>query len=50
MDMKQVMNEIALINPYSSFFISRANEGKKTQGDIEGLGKKLAKEVVSYLT
>lgn len=29
-DMKQVMNEIALINPNSRFFLSRANEGKRT--------------------
>lgn len=49
-DMKQIMNEIALINPYSKFFLSWINEGKKTQGDIKDLGKKLAKEVINYLT
>ncbi len=41
-DMKQIMNEIALINPNSSFYLSRANEAKKTLGDISDLGKKLA--------
>jgi len=32
------MNEIALINPHSLFYLSRANEGKRTLGDIEDLG------------
>lgn len=43
------MNEIALINPYSKFFLSWANEGKRTQGDIQDLGMKLSKEVSDYL-
>ena len=43
------MNEIALISPNSLFYLSRANEAKKTLGDISDLGKKLAWEVSEHL-
>lgn len=48
-DMKQIMNEIALINSNSLFYLSWANEGKRTMGDINDLGKKLANEVKEHL-
>ena len=47
--MKQIMNEIALINSNSLFYLSWANEGKRTMGDINDLGKKLANEVKEHL-
>lgn len=49
-DMRLCMNEIAMINPNSRFLLSTANEGKKTLADIEKSGRRLAKEILDYLT
>ena len=47
-DMQEIKNHIAMVVPNSVFLCSSSNEGKKTNGSIETMGKNLAEEVFDF--
>jgi pimeloyl-ACP methyl ester carboxylesterase len=47
-DLKELRNNLAVFHPEALFLCSIANEGK-TEGDIEEMGIRLAKEVTEYI-
>jgi predicted alpha/beta superfamily hydrolase len=48
-DMKQLKNNLSLIHPESLFMCSTSNEYNQTEGNIDDMGKRLAKEVLEFI-